>query len=855
MVDSLRNDSYPSEVIFNEDGTVKNGFGCLMATINRCRLGEHVDYDIQLKHPSGSAWYVTRRYREFRALRDSLQERYNLPTNELAPFPPKKFFYNLSPDFVQQRSLEIETYLNSLLLHYTLPPPPLAKFIDWEKYDIHGITNRLARQLAKDGERIPRREPFVLCVHQLHSINVRMQSPVSRNIYNHSDEDFSSVTDFISQVKQLKLYVSMEKLHNSNIAINSLTFDLSPFKSLDYLELCNVEMGRMRGFEVIKSSVTQLVVSRSLKNLNNFILGDLFAAGNGDWVYGENPVSTIPWDRIKTANFSNNFINKIDQTIALLPNVEILHLSNNLLTELPDFTSLTRLRVLFLSDNQLYLKEEPNSPALEPNDEECVIPEAIVISSASAGTVESGGNRSTFQNKPITPLRERLGEVQILILANNGLRSASIVEGIRSLQHLDLSGNKIASFDELICLGDLPHLNSLELLGNPICEDPYYRRNVLNILGPRFPLIVLDGHRVTAKEYENVRLFQALMKGGVFTQLSPNTPISATKSCTRSTENSINRPESRNVELVSSSPLPNAPVKEVQHFDEVSKLHPERVSNTAVLDQQNENVEVSMNTSRQSNSYTDTIPQEVTESVSNQVATKSPVVSAALTSSTRIQVPNARPEDFACDFSISEVVSNGQPAGSNFYESSVMNTGEFTYNCSNSRTSDIAAEQVDLSKVSDCDATQSPIDKDIDNPLEITDKMETANISEVASAFPRAQLSTNTSKQIVASGLKDATNHSFDISSQMTTKNAFGSESLGSYKGLDNDNNSRDQSALSSKCDDLVHERSSVPEQKCSSGVASSHESSNCEDRNSESVLSTAAHSKSEESNGENDQN
>ncbi|KAM3182974.1 hypothetical protein ACTXT7_011259 [Hymenolepis weldensis] len=104
----------------------------------------------------------------------NLQERYDLPTDGLAPFPPRKFFNNLSPDFVQQRSLEIETYLNSLLLHYTLPPPPLANFIDWNKYDIHGITNCLARQLAKD-------------------------------VYNLPDEDFSYVVDFISQVKQLKI--------------------------------------------------------------------------------------------------------------------------------------------------------------------------------------------------------------------------------------------------------------------------------------------------------------------------------------------------------------------------------------------------------------------------------------------------------------------------------------------------------------------------------------------------------------------------------------------------------------------------------------------------------------------------
>lgn len=46
-----------------------------------------------------------------------------------------------------------------------------------------------------------------------------------------------------------------------------------------------------------------------------------------------------------------------------------------------------------------------------------------------------------------------------------------------------------SQFEELVCLGELPHLNSLELTGNPICDNAYYRRNVLNVLGPRFPLV------------------------------------------------------------------------------------------------------------------------------------------------------------------------------------------------------------------------------------------------------------------------------------------------------------------------------------------------------------------------------
>ncbi|KAL5108936.1 Splicing factor 45 [Taenia crassiceps] len=502
-------------------GTVKLGYGCLSAAIQRCMLSDHVEYDIQLKHPKGYTWCVTRRYREFRTLQKALQSKYDLSHDQIATLPGKKFFNNLSPAFVQQRSLALEEYLNRLLSYYTLPPPPLANFIDWERYDVHGITNCLARQLAKDGEKILSSEDvFVMNVYQVSAINQRMRSPVSENLFNRVDEDFGYVVKFISQIRRLKLFGSLEKIHKSNIAINALTFDMSSFRSLEYLELNNVDLASMRGFEHVKATVIQLVVHHSLKNLKNLMLGDLFAAGGGNWVYGENPVPTLPWDQIKIADFSNNFLHLLDQTIALLPNVEILNVSNNLLTEIAPLSSLSRLRVLYLSDNQLYIGEEANSCLNEVCEDEVDVPEGVVLAS-SAGTTDSATERRRPLQTPLKPLRERLGEVQVLVLSKNGLRSAALVEGLFSLQHLDLSDNKIDSFEELVCLGELPHLNSLDLTGNPICDHAYYRRNVLNVLGPRFPLIVLDGKRVTAKECENVRLYQALMKGGVVCQASP----------------------------------------------------------------------------------------------------------------------------------------------------------------------------------------------------------------------------------------------------------------------------------------------------------------------------------------------
>ncbi|VDM30632.1 unnamed protein product [Hydatigera taeniaeformis] len=615
MVDCLQNDSIPAGVVFNEDGTVKLGYGCLSAAIQRCMLSDHVEYDIQLKHPKGYTWCVTRRYREFRVLQKVLQSKYDLAQDQVATLPGKKFFNNLSPAFVQQRSLELEEYLNRLLSYYTLPPPPLASFIDWERYDVHGITNSLARQLSKDGEKIlSSGEVFVMNVYQVSAINQRMKSPVSENLFNRADEDFGCVVKFIAQIKRLKLN--------------------------------NVDLASMRGFEHIKATVIQLVVHHSLKNLKNLMLGDLFAAGGGNWVYGENPVPTLPWDQIKIADFSNNFLHIIDQTIALLPNVEILNLSNNLLTELAPLSSLSRLRVLYLSDNQLYIGEETNPCSVEVCEDEADVLEGLVLAS-SAGTIDSATEQPRSRQTPLKSLRERLGEVQVLVLAKNGLRSANLVEGLFSLQHLDLSDNKIDSFEELVCLGELPHLNSLELTGNPICDHAYYRRNALNVLGPRFPLIVLDGKRVTAKECENVRLYQALMKGGVVSQPAAldnlksaappvlstsssnlilnqqncvNIPIQASDTTepnhTPVHENKIELPSEGTMDFVSSkdfkssSPRVNVPVDGIDYF--------RNVSDEAVTDSLSKPSEIGLNSQRTDISHHNTQASESLHSESFQ---------------------------------------------------------------------------------------------------------------------------------------------------------------------------------------------------------------------------------------------
>lgn len=107
------------------------------------------------------------------------------------------------------------------------------------------------------------------------------------------------------------------------------------------------------------------------------------------------------------------------------------------------------MRVLYLSDNQLYIGEEANSCLAEVCEDEVDVPEGLVLAS-SAGTTDSATERRRPLQTPLKPLRERLGEVQVLVLSKNGLRSAALVEGLFSLQHLDLSDNKIDSVSGIV---------------------------------------------------------------------------------------------------------------------------------------------------------------------------------------------------------------------------------------------------------------------------------------------------------------------------------------------------------------------------------------------------------------------
>jgi len=101
------------------------------------------------------------------------------------------------------------------------------------------------------------------------------------------------------------------------------------------------------------------------------------------------------------------------------------------------------------------------------------------------------------------PLLHRL---TALFLSNNRLVSIALGLGVKlpNLDTLVLTNNKIESLAELDSLGEIPHLNMLSLLKNPVTSKPHYRWYVIY----KCPALkVLDFKKVSAKEREAATAF------------------------------------------------------------------------------------------------------------------------------------------------------------------------------------------------------------------------------------------------------------------------------------------------------------------------------------------------------------
>ncbi|EEY65681.1 uncharacterized protein PITG_03198 [Phytophthora infestans T30-4] len=87
--------------------------------------------------------------------------------------------------------------------------------------------------------------------------------------------------------------------------------------------------------------------------------------------------------------------------------------------------------------------------------------------------------------------------VTALYLSQNSLRSLEGIEQFSAVRLLSVGGNLIASEKEVAILNDLAQLRNLNLMGNPLCDQPNYRLRIIAMLDK---LQVLDNSDITKKE-------------------------------------------------------------------------------------------------------------------------------------------------------------------------------------------------------------------------------------------------------------------------------------------------------------------------------------------------------------------
>ncbi|KAL3673742.1 hypothetical protein V7S43_001438 [Phytophthora oleae] len=87
--------------------------------------------------------------------------------------------------------------------------------------------------------------------------------------------------------------------------------------------------------------------------------------------------------------------------------------------------------------------------------------------------------------------------VTALYLSQNNLRSLEGIGQFKLVRLLSVGGNLLASDKELTRLNELAHLRNLNLMGNPLCDQPNYRLRMIAMLNT---LQVLDNSDITKKE-------------------------------------------------------------------------------------------------------------------------------------------------------------------------------------------------------------------------------------------------------------------------------------------------------------------------------------------------------------------
>ncbi|XP_059153644.1 uncharacterized protein LOC131939378 [Physella acuta] len=407
------------------------------------------------------SWTVKHRYSEFYDLHERLTASYKLDKTLL---PPKKIFGNQTEAFIKKRQRELEVYLQTIILYLAQHIPScLAYFLDFDKYEIHGITQSMAEDLYNRGESLLQtKEQYEVSTLQLYSLTERLKLPEPTCDSGDVKKDLGHILDFITRAKHLKVVSSKKPVGSSNILMNKLPFDLTLFKSLQTLEISGCNFRLVNGLETVKQTLMEFYVHESSSSIREILLQDAshWRAEDGSLVVGY-------WDLVIEVDFSQNSFSDIPDSVQLMPNVEKLNLSHNAIESIQNLQWLSQLTYLDLSHNNI---------------------------------------------RHVDSLHTKMGNVKIVKLAHNRLESLHGFAKLFSLEKLDVSHNKISAIEELRYISQLPCVENILLVGNAVTNTLDYRTKTLEMFGDRVREITLDNQPTDQKELDTVAVLQALRK-------------------------------------------------------------------------------------------------------------------------------------------------------------------------------------------------------------------------------------------------------------------------------------------------------------------------------------------------------
>uniref|UniRef100_A0AAG5DIF2 PX domain-containing protein n=1 Tax=Anopheles atroparvus TaxID=41427 RepID=A0AAG5DIF2_ANOAO len=427
-------------------------------------------------------WTVNHRYRDFADLHDRLVADRGVSKDKL---PPKKVIGNKSPTFLKKRQEALEQYLKEMLIFLKVTMPrEFVEFLDFHRYDIIFMVQHLACSLFLRGDAfLAKSKKYGFSVLELHAISERMKIPCPPTEAANSSYNFSHILDFCAQLETIIVLPTKNSLPtilydddtdkyiphalhkpvgSSNLIPVQLRYELSVFKTLRNLIIYGVPTKNIQNVGALRETLSRIEVYKSeTKQICQIALCD-----NVHKDADEEELDKLKqWRNLRHAVFKENQLTDIDRTIRLFPALKDLVLDKNKLESIAHLSHLNNLQVLSLRCNRIV--QCPN-------------------------------------------WHIQLGNLVTLNLAQNRIRLLEGLARLYSLVNLDLSCNAIDDINEIDHIGNLPLLENLRLLGNPVAGGVDYRARVLSRFGERLQEIYLDNEKGNQTEYDMALVLSAL---------------------------------------------------------------------------------------------------------------------------------------------------------------------------------------------------------------------------------------------------------------------------------------------------------------------------------------------------------